>query len=114
MNDEDLKTRFESLRAAEAEVSTSFVRTLAAARSRTPLPAPRIWPLAATVAGIAAVALLFVARMETPEAGGSLSETLPILLPPAAEPVSIFPSPLFATSDLPSDSVLPLSSRFPL
>ena len=55
-----------------------------------------------------------VAGMETPGSGGSLSETLAVLLPPAAEPGSIFPSPLFATSDLPSDSVLPLSSRFSL
>lgn len=114
MNEEDLKSRFESLRAAEAETSPSFARTLAAARTRNPLPAMRVWPFAASAAGLAALALLFVARMETLDPRSPLSETLPVLLPPAAEPGSIFSSPLFATSDLPSDSVLPLSSRFSL
>lgn len=115
----ELKDRFASLRAAEARNDPSFSRTLAAARSRPersrlarpPLP---VRSLAAAAAGLAALACLVVARIDPPAPNASLAETLPVLLPPSSGPVALFPAPLFANSGLPSDSVLPLSSRFPL
>lgn len=120
----ELKDHFASLRAAEARNDPSFSRTLAAARSRParsrpersrlarpPLP---VRSLAAAAAGLAAFACLVVARIGPPTPNASLAETLPVLLPPSSGPGALFPAPLFANSGLPSDSVLPLSSRFPL
>lgn len=115
----ELKDRFASLRAAEARNDPSFSRTLAAARScparsrlaRPPLP---VRSLAAAAAGLAALACLVVARIDPSAPNASLAETLPVLLPPSSGPGALFPAPLFANSGLPSDSVLPLSSRFPL
>lgn len=114
----ELKDRFASLRAAEARNDPSFSRTLAAARSRPersrlarpPLPVRSL----AAAAGLAALACLVVARIDPPAPNASLAETLPVLLPPSSGPGALFPAPLFANSGLPSDSVLPLSSRFPL
>lgn len=116
----ELKDRFASLRAAEARNDPSFSRTLAAARSRPARsraaqshPSLPLWSLAA-VAGLAALAFLVVARIDPPAPNASLAETLPVLLAPSSGPGALFPAPLFANSGLPSDSVLPLSSRFPL
>lgn len=121
----ELKDRFASLRAAEARNDPSFSRTLAAARSRPARSRPArsraaqshpslpLWSLAA-VAGLAALAFLVVARIDPPAPNASLAETLPVLLAPSSGPGALFPAPLFANSGLPSDSVLPLSSRFPL
>lgn len=115
-DDADWKARFAELREREASQAPSFSRTLAAARERgdhrETFPHPA-WSLA-TLAAVAVLACLLVPSWFQSPDSPSLAERLPTLLPPSPDAASLFPTPLFAKHELPSDSVLPLHLDFPL
>lgn len=115
-DDADWKARFAALREAETAKVPSFARTLAAARERGDSRSPskgRAWSLA-TLAVVAVVASFLVPALFRASSTPSLAETLPILLPASPDVAPLFPTPLFAGHELPSDSVLPLHLDFPL
>lgn len=114
--EDDLRARFATLREGETNEAPSFAGTLAAARTREEppqkWPAPG-WTIGALAAAVA-ITVLVVPRLREKTPGPSLAEVIPVLLPASTESDTLFPSPLFAESRLPSDSILPLHLDFPL
>lgn len=114
--EDDLRARFASLREDETDETPSFARTITAARTREEAsrkwPTP-VWTFGALAAAVAITVLIVtLVREKTP--APSLAEVIPVLLPASTEADTLFPSPLFAESRLPSDSILPLHLDFPL
>lgn len=114
--DDDLRARFAALREDETDEMPSFARTIAAARTRE--EAPQKWPAPGltigSLAAAVAITVLIVPRVGEKTPASSLAEVIPVLLPESSDAGTLFPSPLFAESRLPSDSILPLHLDFPL
>lgn len=114
--DDDLRSRFLSLRSAEQKDAPSFRATLAAARCRKSLsidPKRLLWGTG-ILAGATSLALVLILAPSEEEPPKSLAKAIPTLLPPGSERIVFFPGPLISEATAPSDILLPLSSRFPL
>lgn len=114
--DDDLRSRFQSLRSAEKRDAPPFLATLAAARCRKPLSVDSKRLVWGTGLLAAAAALALVLLPDSSEEGPprSLAKAIPTLLPPDSEGIVLLPGPLISEATVPSDILLPLSSRFPL
>lgn len=114
--EDDLRARFATLREGETNEAPSFARTIAAARTRE--EPPQKWPACGwtlgALAAAVAITVILVPRLREKTPGPSLVEMIPVLLPASSESDTLFPSPLFAESRLPSDSILPFHLDFPL
>lgn len=115
-NDDDLRKSFRALRDFEDKCVPSFQGILAESRSRMEKPAKSLWITmgSGVLTGAVALAILIFANLKSDRPSRTLAETLPMLLPPSAEPNFLSPVSSLSEIDFPSDAVLPLSLRFSL